>query len=227
MRIFKKITFIFDIILVIILLFIGFVQISIIISKQNHFGVPTLFGKSVLYVSTDSMQDPDNPDCLSPGTGIIIESISPKDIKPSTPIYDEEGILVDYEKDGDIVTFYCPNEKTTNTHRVAEKLYIESEQKYYFITMGDNPILHHSYLAEMWSEEYLVGKVVGQSRSLGSFLEIASPEAAAFLTYRTGNFHIAWFFPVAILIPFLIIAVSHIVQYLASKDSKNEIKNEN
>ena len=107
MRIFKKITFILDIILVIILLFIGFIQISIIISKQQHFGVPSLFGKSVLYVSTDSMLDPDNPESLSPGTGIIIESISPKDLKPSTPIYNEEGLLIDYEKDGDIVTFYC------------------------------------------------------------------------------------------------------------------------
>lgn len=226
MRIFKKITFILDIILVIILLFIGFIQISIIISKQQHFGVPSLFGKSVLYVSTDSMLDPDNPESLSPGTGIIIESISPKDLKPSTPIYNEEGLLIDYEKDGDIVTFYCPNEKTTNTHRVVEKNYIESEGKYYFITMGDNPILHHSYLAEMWSEDFLVGKVVGYSRSLGSFLEIASPEAAAFLTYRTGVFHVAWFFPVAVLIPFLTIAISHIVEYFVSDKSKNEIKNE-
>ena len=225
MRIFQKISIIIDIILLAIFAFVAFLQVSIVVSKNNNHGVASILGKSVLYVSTDSMYDPEAENCLSPGTGLVIEKINPEDLKPSTPIYDDEGILVDYQKDGDIVTFYCPGSNIVNTHRVAEKNYIESEGKYYFITMGDNPLLHHLYLAEMWDESLLVGKVVNHSKSLGSFLEISSPEAAAYLSSRTGSFHFAWFFPILMMTPALIFLFSHIGQYYIYK-TKNDEKND-
>ena len=221
MRIYKIISFVFDIFLVLIFGFVCYVQISILISQNSNHGVPKIFGKSILYVYSESMDDPDNPDSLSVGMGLIISSVSSTDIKPSTPIYDEDGILIDYEKDGDIVSFYCPDAGIVNTHRVAEKVFIESENKYYFITMGDNPVLHHRYLAEMWSEDFLIGKVTGYSRALGQFLEISNPSAANNLTYRSGELHIAWLFPVSMFIPAFMMGINHVVMYFLSLD-KNE-----
>jgi hypothetical protein len=68
----------------------------------------------MLYVFTDSMDDPNNPNSLSPGTGIVIESIKVEDVRVSTPIYDEDGIVVDYQKDGDIVSEFLQSFKRSN-----------------------------------------------------------------------------------------------------------------
>ena len=60
--------------------------------------MPVVFGKSFLYVATESMNDPDNPDCLKAGTGIIIEKVHDyESLKLSTPIYDEEGNTLAYK----------------------------------------------------------------------------------------------------------------------------------
>lgn len=226
MKIIKKLNLILNIVFTITLILVAYLQISLFISKKNNHGVATLFGKSMLYIFTDSMDDPNNPNSLSPGTGIIIESIKVEDVRVSTPIFDEDGIVVDYQKDGDIVSFYCPGIDAVNTHRVVEKKYIESERKTYFITMGDNPILHHLYLAEMWSEEYLMGKVIDHSRALGSFFEIATPEAAAYLSYRTNTFHIAWLFPTLVLFPAFIISTSQLISYFIKRRKQKDNEKE-
>ena len=223
----KKLSYIIDALLILIIGLLGYVQISMMVSKGSNYGVPKVFGQSILYVATDSMDDPDNPDSLSPGTGILISEASPKDIKVSTPIYDEEsGEVIDYEKDGDIVTFYYDKIKAPDTHRVVEKEYRQEEGKYYFLTMGDNPLAHERQLKEEWSEDYLIGKVTYHSKALGGFLEISSPDAAAYASARTGENKSAWFFPVAIITPLVLIAGMSIFDVIRKYIKEKKIRDE-
>ena len=210
----KKLSYVFDAILIIIIALLGYIQISMLITKKNNYGVPKAFGVSILYVGTDSMEDPDNPNALNPGTGIIIQQVNPSTLKASTPIYDEEDPtkIVDYKKDGDIVTFYYEKIKAADTHRIVGIEYKEEEQKYYFTTMGDNPAIHKVQGTEHWSQDCLIGKVTFSSGALGKFLEISSPEAAAFYSARTGENASAWFFPAAILGSIGLIVIFYIVK---------------
>ena len=229
-KVFQIISIVIDVLLVLIIAFIGYLQISMLVSKKKNFGVPQVFGQSLLYVATDSMEDPDNKKSINPGYGIVINKVKPQDIKPSTPIYgykedntpiyepyEEHLTPVDYLKDGDIVTFYYEKIKAPDTHRVVG---VKQEGgKYVFTTMGDNPIAHKRHTVEEWNQDYLIGRVHTASRPLGQFLEISSPEAAAYLSARTGKNHSAWFFPVAIILPIVLIAVSYTVKY-AIKSTK-------
>lgn len=210
----KKLSYVFDAILIIIIGLLGYVQISMIVTKSRNYGVPKAFGVSIMYVATNSMEDPENPDALNPGTGIIIKQVDPATLVAADPIYDEEDPtkIVDYKKNHDIVTFYWEKIKAADTHRLVGIEYREEEGKYYFTTMGDNPEAHQKHITETWSEDYLIGKVIYSSAALGKFLEISSPEAAAYYSARTGENASAWFFPVAILVPIGIIAVIYIIK---------------
>ena len=209
----KKISLIIDILLILVIGFLGYVQIAMLVSKKNNHGVPQVFGQSILYVATDSMDDPDNKNSLSPGTGIIISKVKPQSIKPSTVYYEDDGVTIkEVLKDGDIVTFYWADIDAPDTHRVIKVDYDETVGKYKFTTMGDNPIAHKNKKTETWYEDDLIGKVTSHSKALGTFLEISSPEAAAYLSARTKKQHFAWFFPVAILTPIVIIAGTYIVK---------------
>ena len=157
----KWISWTVDILLVAIIALLGYVWVSMLVTKNKNYGVPEVFGQSILYVATDSMEDPDNPNCLAPGTGIIISRVNPADIAVSNPILDEHGQETgDYDKKGDIVTFYYTNIKAPDTHRVVKKVFNDEEQKYYFTTMGDNPTAHQYHRTETWSQDYLIGKVI-------------------------------------------------------------------
>ena len=219
----KKISVVIDIILVLLIIFVGYVQIEMLVTRGNNHGVPKVFGQSILYVGTNSMDDGTSHG-IPPGTAVIINTVSPSSIKASTPIYDEvdKTKIIDYEKDGDVVTFYWSPIRSVDTHRVIAVDYDEVSKKYTFTTMGDNPEAHEKKATEKWGEENLVGKVVMKSRPLGQFLEISSPEAAAFLSARDGKNHIAWFFPVAIFTPIVLISASYIVQAIvkSSKEKK-------
>ena len=87
----KIISYTIDVILVLIIIFLGYVQIAMLVSKNDkkNYGVPRVFGKSFLYVATESMNNPDDPNCLKAGTGIIIEKVTNFDsLKTSNPIYE-------------------------------------------------------------------------------------------------------------------------------------------
>ncbi len=206
----KIISYIIDIFLVGIIFLLLYVQISMNVSKGGNYGVPVVFGKSFLYVATESMNDPDNPDSLKAGTGIIIEKVTNyESLKLSTPIYDEEGNIVDYEKDGDIVTFALQVGSTyvPDTHRLIAREYNQEEGKYYFQTLGDNPDLHtrgNLKPDKVWNQDLLIGKVIYHSIGFGTFLTIASPDSAASAGKK------AWFFPVAIVSPIVILAIYYI-----------------
>ena len=218
----KWISYTIDALLIAMIAFLAYVQISMIVTKPKNHGVPMVFGSSFLYVSTDSMDDPDNPDCLAPGTGIIIHSVGSYDeLKTSNPILDEGGNPTgDYDKTGDIVTFYYATIRNVDTHRLIEKTYDETEGKWHFKTMGDNPVAHQrgAYKTESWTQDDLVGKVTFSSKALGTFLTLTSPDAAA----SAGK--TAWLLPTAIIVPLVALAGMSIVDVYrtARKKEKEE-----
>ena len=193
----KIISRIVDIVLGIILIFMVYVQASMLISqnKAENYGVPSVFGTSFLYVATDSMEG-DNPDSLNTGTGIIIKKDDPKNVKV-----------------GDVITFYYPKLGAVDTHRVLE---ITSDDKgLVFHTRGDNlnawscKDLSGGCPETAWEtvpETYYIGTVVSHSDAFGSFLTYVSPQAAA----AAGK--TAWLVPVLIIVPIALIATITIVQ---------------
>ena len=205
----KIISYTVDVILVLIIIFLGYVQISMMVTKGNNYGVPQVFGKSFLYVATDSMNNPEDKKSLSPGTGIVIEDVKDlSKLKVSNPIYGDEEhpeLITDYDYSGDIVTFYLPSIGAPDTHRLIDRDYNEKTGKYTFRTMGDNPTAHQRMIYEEWDEQYLIGKVIYSSKGLGNFLAIASPDAANSAGKK------AWFFPVAIITPIVLLATYYIV----------------
>ena len=217
----KWISYTIDGLLIALIAFLVYVQISMIVTKPRNHGVPMVFGSSFLYVSTDSMDDPDNPDCLAPGTGIIIQQVRSYDeLRCSTPILDEQGKPTgDYQKDGDIVTFYYKDIRNVDTHRLVEKTYDETDKKWHFVTMGDNPIAHKkgAYRTEKWTQDDLVGKKVFHSKALGTFLTLTSPDAAA----SAGK--TAWLLPTAIIVPLVVLAGMSIIDvYRTAKRKEKE-----
>ena len=218
MKLFKKIlSYTVDFILVGFILLLIYVQVSMMVSKGKNYGVPRAFGKSFLYVASESMDDPINPNGVHKGSGIIIETCSVSDLNPSTPIYDEEGNITDYKKDGDIVTFYYVTSaySIVDTHRLID-IKDNGDGSYTMKTMGDNPEAHKKFVTETWDSKYLIGKEVYHSDALGSFLVISSSDAAS----KAGG--VAWFFPVAIVVPALILTVMYVYDPIKAyiKESK-------
>ena len=223
----KIISYAIDAILVLIIVFLGYVQISMLVSKNDkkNYGVPRVFGKSFLYVATESMNNPDDPNCLKAGTGIIIEKVQDfNSLKTSNPIYgDPENpeFITNYNLEGDIVTFYLDSVGVPDTHRLIYKNYDEETGVWTFKTMGDAPEAHNFPLkTETWTGDKLIGRVVTWSKEFGTFLTIASPDAAASAGKK------AWFFPVAIVTPIVILAAYYIVDAFVkySKEEKERQK---
>ena len=219
MKLFKKIlSYTIDVILVGFILTLIYVQISMMTSKNSNYGVPRAFGKSFLYVASESMDDPDNPGGIHKGSGIIIDQCSVSDLTPATPIYDEEGNIKDYDKKtGDVVTFYYVTSaySIVDTHRLVG-IKDNGNGTYTMTTMGDNPEAHAKHVTETWDSKYLIGKEVYHSDALGSFLAISSADAAS----KAGT--VAWFFPVAILIPALLLTAMYVYDPIKTyiKESK-------
>ena len=194
-------------------------------SKNSNYGVPRAFGKSFLYVASESMDDPDNPNGIHKGSGIIIDQCSVSDLTPSKPIaFDEEGNPTDWNKEGDVVTFYyvTSSYSIVDTHRLVG-ITDNGNGTYTLTTMGDNPEAHAKHVTESWDSKYLIGREIYHSDALGSFLAISSTDAAS----KAGG--VAWFFPVAILVPALILTAMYVYdpikQYIqASKKRKKQIQ---
>ena len=222
MKLFRKIlSYTIDVVLVGFILTLIYVQISMMTSKNSNYGVPRAFGKSFLYVASESMDDPDNPSGIHKGSGIIIDQCSVSDLTPSTPILNEEGEITDYKKDGDVVTFYyvTPSYSIVDTHRLVG-VKDNGNGTYTMTTMGDNPEAHSKHVTETWDSKYLIGKEVYHSDALGSFLAISSADAAS----KAGT--VAWFFPVAILVPALLLTAMYVYDPIKTyiKESKKRKK---
>ena len=113
--------------------FVGYCQVSMVVTMNKNYGVPSVFGYSFLYVATDSM-DGDLPDSLPIGTGIVIQDVDPHSIAP-----------------GDVITFYYPAIGAPDTHRVHE-IAEDGEGHLTFYTRGDN--LNAQLSNGQWDENY-------------------------------------------------------------------------
>ncbi len=219
----KIISYAIDGVLIAIIVLLGYVVISMMATRGKNHGVPQVFGKSFLYVATESMDDPDNKNSLKVGTGIIIEKVrNYESLRISTPIYGDEehpDVVTDYKKDGDIVTFYLTSKQVPDTHRLIDKNYDSETGVWTFRTMGDNPTAHERMIYEEWTGDLLIGKVIYHSKAFGTFLTIASPDAAASAGKK------AWFFPVAIVTPIVILAGYYIADALIKYNK--EVKERN
>ena len=220
----KWISYIIDAILLMIIGVLGYVQISMLVSKDKNHGVPSAFNRSFLYVVSESMDDPDQPNGVKKGHGIIIEKVTNfESLKVSDPIYAEddpnhENKPIDFLKNGAVVTFYYDLVKAPDTHRLINKEFNEETGLWEFETMGDNPVAHQQMKTERFTEKELIGKMVYHSKALGDFLTISSPAAAA----SAGRS--AWFFPVAILTPVFGFAIYYIVDAILKYQKENKLR---
>ena len=194
-----------------------YVDVSFVITgnQASNYGVPSAFGRSFLYVATDSMVG-DRSDSLNKGTGIIIRHDEAKNVKI-----------------GDVITFYYPRLQNPDTHRVLSIQENEDGTRTFF-TRGDN--LHAWSCAgqpndtcpetawEEVDEKYYIGTVVWHSDGFGTFLTLVSPQAGA-AAGRT-----AWLGPVLILVPILGIILSSTIdtakQYRREKKAYEKELNE-
>lgn len=201
----KWISYTINGLLIALVAFFAYCQISMVASMGSNYGVPSVFGYSFLYVATDSMEG-DLPDSLPVGSGIVIKDEGPENVQV-----------------GDIITFYYPELGATDTHRVHE---IERNQDgtLTFYTRGDN--LNAQLSGGSWSEDYrevvpesnYVGTVVYSSLAFGSFLTYVSPQVPS------EKSHSSWVFPLLILTPLSIAAVYSIAEMAIKlrKEAKQE-----
>lgn len=203
----KWLSYTIDGILVALIAFFGYIQISMMATKSSNFGVPMAFGSSFLYVSTESMDNPEKSS-LGKGSGIIIQKVDPASLKVSNRLEDPETGKIDYDFAGDVVTFYLTfpgGAGYPDTHRLIDKQLDPETGKYTFRTLGDNRKDNPTMATETWTEDKLIGKVVYDSKGFGTLLTMISPDAAA-SAKKT-----AWLLPVAVLVPLAALAVLSIV----------------
>jgi len=208
-----------------------FIQVETMVSSSKNRGVSSLFGKSVAYVLTDSMD-------VDSGTVLTYSSKLEKNADGSAksltytvtdPIHTGNGVVISKVssvsdiKPFDVVTFHMDYEGSDMvvTHRFIE--YDEASSTLYL--MGDNHCAgfyggsgtcgsggasytyESNYNAVKWSD--VVGKVTYNSKALGNVLSLVQS---------------SWFVPVAVLVPLGIIAVMS--GYDMIKESKKEEKEE-
>ena len=119
----KWLSYTIDGVLVALIAFFGYIQISMMATKSSNFGVPMAFGQSFLYVSTESMDNPEVSD-FGKGSGIIIQKVDPASLQVSNRIEDPETGKIDYDFKGDVVTFYltfASGAGYPDTHRLIDK----------------------------------------------------------------------------------------------------------
>ena len=137
----KALKVIGNILLWLFVAFAVFITVLAFAAQNNTDGVPALFGKSFLSVTTDSMEP-----TLMVGDLLISDKIDNKE---------DPGLQV-----GDIITFkqeVVQGQAIFNTHRIIE---VHADEKY-FITKGDNQEANVANVTETVSYYNLVAKYSG------------------------------------------------------------------
>jgi signal peptidase len=121
-------------------------------SRSSNYGVAVVFNTSSLLVETDSME----PE-YSVGSGIIVQKVDPSTIKI-----------------GDDLTFYRPDRGVVVTHRCSA-ISVDQNGIYTFTVHGINTESDQctgdcTGQTQVFTEQYLIGKVVYHSAALGGFL---------------------------------------------------------
>ena len=91
-----------DVVLGALIVLILGLQIDMFITKNNNFGIPSLFGYSFMEVLTDSMEG-ENPDSFDAGEGVVIQKRDVNEVKA-----------------GEVITFYSEQIQYCVSHRVIE-----------------------------------------------------------------------------------------------------------
>lgn len=173
----KKIVFgIINVFSVLIIIAAVFVLCTVIFTKSGE--APSVFGYTVLRVTTGSMKPTYDVDTL-----IVVKKVDPETIKVN-----------------DVISFYSQDpvlDGAVNTHRVVEIL--EEEQGRVFVTKGDNNNVTDAYNVE---SEYLIGKVVASSIVIGKISRLVAnplifipiiliPLALILISNLVGTVHMA------------------------------------
>lgn len=173
----KKIVFgIINVFSVLIIIAAVFVLCTVIFTKSGE--APSVFGYTVLRVTTGSMKPTYDIDTL-----IVVKKVDPETIKVN-----------------DVISFYSQDpvlDGAVNTHRVVEIL--EEEQGRVFVTKGDNNNVTDAYNVE---SEYLIGKVVASSIVIGKISRLVAnplifipiiliPLALILISNLVGTVHMA------------------------------------
>jgi signal peptidase len=185
----KIVSIVLNVLVWIFLLFAILVTIVTFASQNAKDGVPSVFGKSIVSIQSDSMNS-NRKDSFTTGDLIIIEKVTPDQALTLT-----EGAVITYRApidiDGDGKT------GDINTHRIYSKR-VDDGGIVYFTTKGDNEIknthpdnyeIRFTDVIGVYEGSQLggVGSVLDFLRSsLGFFLIIVLPMALFFL-YEVYN----------------------------------------
>jgi hypothetical protein len=204
-------------------------QITMMISEKNNYGVPSLFGYSFMQVLTDSMAKPNSQTVDttyedltdSDGNAITVTKLGPLSLDQYTGIIIEKADASSIQV-GEVITFYSDILKAPVTHRVIE-IKKDTDNSYVFYTFGDNP---ESLTCETWvtnkvactypanrdtvAEKYLIGRVIWHSDAFGALMGVVQS---------------SWFVPLAVLLPITVIATMSAIDLV--KQAKAEAKAEN
>lgn len=157
------------------------------ITVQTNHNIPRIYGYSLLYVSTDSM-DTEREDSVPKGAGILIRKV------PMTEL-----------QIGDIVTFYDKNIGAPNTHRLDE-ISLSIDGEFHFHTTGDNyQSDRFLYEGENFTEKEYIGKVLFASKPLGRILSAISLEASVMSGDGKDDFF--YLYPFVVILPLGIAAL--------------------
>jgi PKD repeat protein len=192
-------------------------QITMMISEKNNYGVPSLFGYSFMQVLTDSMAKPNGQTTDttyedltdSDGKAITVTKLGPLSLDQYTGIIIEKADPSSI-KVGEVITFYSDVLEAPVTHRVIE-IKKDTDNTYVFYTFGDNP---ESLTCSTWvnnkiacsypankdtvKEKYLIGRVLWHNDAFGSPPSISSSKPKPKRKPKTMRWRPNW--PLRVLI---------------------------
>ena len=139
--------------MMLVLSFVLIIQVAFSIRNGE---VPSLFGRSVLFVETNSMED---------------------------TIMTNDMIFIDINAEnyhtGDIISFHRPDQPNIIiTHRISSVKEIDDVK--YYTTLGDNNTFSEDWETD-FTEDYIVGKYISKSSFLGGLYKFAFSEGLSLL----------------------------------------------
>ncbi len=204
----KALSVIATVLVTVIVVFAVLMTAMVIISTKSESGMPNLFGKSIFFVKTDSMQGPKG---FNQGDLIIVDLLT-----------EEEA---DNLKVGDVITFWrvYEGQKYLETHRIVENVYLPNDSeivdgvwihngKRYYVTRGDNTI-DIDYLADLSQPDYASNKTI-----VGKWTGVAIPKIGAildFLQQPTG-------FLICVVIPMAVFFFFEAYRFIATVNERKK-----
>lgn len=204
----KALSVIATVLVTIIVIFAVLMTAMVIISTKSESGMPNLFGKSVFFVKTDSMQGPKG---FNQGDLIIVDLLTQEE--------------ADKLKVGDVITFWrvYEGQKYLETHRIVPDVYTLSKTEVVdgiwihggrsnYVTRGDNTI-DIDYVADLTSPDYATAKTI-----VGKWTGVAIPKIGSvldFLQQPTG-------FLICVVIPMAVFFFYEMYRFIATVNDKKK-----